>query len=204
VIKISDISCFPGHNSQNGTHCLGAFWPETIYSCDQVTWIIYSGGYLIVTILETNVFKPIFALHLLFWEDFIRKHFRIAPRPARFAPKPARFATRSAHFATIQTCSFRDETCSFRAEILRFTYFFPGGGVDGWWGRRKAAAQRKDLTIYISCWNKPISTTAPIDAKTHVWPIDGIAQWLTNQRSLLGHIQAKKKKLYCRQKFTSA
>jgi hypothetical protein len=30
-----------------------------------------------------------------------------------------------------------------------------------------------------------------IDAKTHVWPIDGIAQWLTNQRSLLGHIQAK-------------
>jgi hypothetical protein len=33
----------------------------------------------------------------------------------------------------------------------------------------------------------PISTTA----KTHVWPIDGIAQWLTNQRSLLGHIQAK-------------
>jgi hypothetical protein len=36
-----------------------------------------------------------------------------------------------------------------------------------------------------------ISTTAPIDAKTHVWPIDGIAQWLTNQRSLLGHIQAK-------------
>jgi hypothetical protein len=37
----------------------------------------------------------------------------------------------------------------------------------------------------------PISTTAPIDAKTPVWPIDGIAQWLTNQRSLLGHIQAK-------------
>jgi hypothetical protein len=37
----------------------------------------------------------------------------------------------------------------------------------------------------------PISTTAPIDAKSHVWPIDGIAQWLTNQRSLLGHIQAK-------------
>jgi hypothetical protein len=33
----------------------------------------------------------------------------------------------------------------------------------------------------------PISTTAPIDAKTHVWPIDGIAQWLTIQRSLLGH-----------------
>jgi hypothetical protein len=27
--------------------------------------------------------------------------------------------------------------------------------------------------------NTPISTTAPIDAKTHVWPIDGIAQWLT-------------------------
>jgi hypothetical protein len=39
--------------------------------------------------------------------------------------------------------------------------------------------------------NMPISTTAPIDAKTHVWPIDGIAQWLTNQRSPLGHIQAK-------------
>jgi hypothetical protein len=37
----------------------------------------------------------------------------------------------------------------------------------------------------------PISTTAPIDAKTHVWPMDGIAQWLTNQRSLLGYIQAK-------------
>jgi hypothetical protein len=37
----------------------------------------------------------------------------------------------------------------------------------------------------------PISTTAPIDAKTHVWPIYGIAQWFTNQRSLLGHIQAK-------------
>jgi hypothetical protein len=41
--------------------------------------------------------------------------------------------------------------------------------------------------------NMPISTTAPVDTKTqtHVWPIDGIAQWLTNQRSLLGHIQAK-------------
>jgi hypothetical protein len=37
----------------------------------------------------------------------------------------------------------------------------------------------------------PISTTAPREAKTHVWPIDGIAQWLTNQRSPLGHIQAK-------------
>jgi hypothetical protein len=35
--------------------------------------------------------------------------------------------------------------------------------------------------------NTPISTTAPTDAKTHVWPIYGIAQWLTNQRSLLGH-----------------
>jgi hypothetical protein len=30
---------------------------------------------------------------------------------------------------------------------------------------------------------KPISKT--------VWPTDGSAQWLTNQRSLLGHIQAK-------------
>jgi hypothetical protein len=39
--------------------------------------------------------------------------------------------------------------------------------------------------------NTPISTTASIDAKPHVWPIDGIAQWLTNQQSLLGHIQAK-------------
>jgi hypothetical protein len=39
--------------------------------------------------------------------------------------------------------------------------------------------------------NMPISTTAPIDDKTHVWPIDGIAQWLTNQRSPLCHIQAK-------------
>jgi hypothetical protein len=35
--------------------------------------------------------------------------------------------------------------------------------------------------------NTPISTTAPIDPKTHVWPIDGIAQWLTNQWSLLGY-----------------
>jgi hypothetical protein len=39
--------------------------------------------------------------------------------------------------------------------------------------------------------NMPISTTASWDAKTHVWPIDGIAQWLTNQRSILSHIQAK-------------
>jgi hypothetical protein len=37
----------------------------------------------------------------------------------------------------------------------------------------------------------PISKTAPIGAKTHVWPIDGSAQWLTNKRSLLSHIQAK-------------
>jgi hypothetical protein len=39
--------------------------------------------------------------------------------------------------------------------------------------------------------NTPIWMTAPIDAKTHVWQIDGIAQWLTNPQSLLGHIQAK-------------
>jgi hypothetical protein len=45
--------------------------------------------------------------------------------------------------------------------------------------------------------NTPISTTVPIDAKTHVWPIDGIAQWLTNQRSLLGHIQARKWDVIC-------
>jgi hypothetical protein len=39
----------------------------------------------------------------------------------------------------------------------------------------------------------PISKTAPIQAtcKTHVWPIDGSAQWLTNQRSLLGHIPVR-------------
>jgi hypothetical protein len=48
----------------------------------------------------------------------------------------------------------------------------------------------------ISTTAPPISTTAPIDAKTHVWPIDGIAQWLTNQRSLLGHIQAKTRDVF--------
>jgi hypothetical protein len=40
--------------------------------------------------------------------------------------------------------------------------------------------------------NMPISTTATIEAKTHVGPIDGIAQRLTNQRPLLGHIHAGK------------
>jgi hypothetical protein len=34
----------------------------------------------------------------------------------------------------------------------------------------------------------PITTAAPIDAKTNVGPINGIAQCLTNQQSLLGHI----------------
>jgi hypothetical protein len=37
----------------------------------------------------------------------------------------------------------------------------------------------------------PISKTASFQAKTHVWPIDGSAQGLTNQQSLLDHIQAK-------------
>jgi hypothetical protein len=37
----------------------------------------------------------------------------------------------------------------------------------------------------------PISKTASFDAKTHVWPTAGSAQGLTNQRSQLGHIQAK-------------
>jgi hypothetical protein len=47
------------------------------------------------------------------------------------------------------------------------------------------------ISSHFNVLNMPISTTAPIDAKTHVWPIDSIAQWLTNQRSLLGQIQAK-------------
>jgi hypothetical protein len=34
-----------------------------------------------------------------------------------------------------------------------------------------------------SAWNTPISTTAPIDARTHVWPIDGIAHdWPISDR----------------------
>jgi hypothetical protein len=37
----------------------------------------------------------------------------------------------------------------------------------------------------------PISKTASFYAKPYVWPIDGRAQGLTNQRSPLGHIQAK-------------
>jgi hypothetical protein len=47
------------------------------------------------------------------------------------------------------------------------------------------------ISSHFNVLNTPISTTAPIDAKTHAWPIDGSAQWLTNQRSQLGHIQAK-------------
>jgi hypothetical protein len=57
--------CAPGHDSPNGTtffiivvpvydkqktalrDCLSE--PETIYSCDQVTWIIHSGSFLIIT-----------------------------------------------------------------------------------------------------------------------------------------------------------
>jgi hypothetical protein len=34
----------------------------------------------------------------------------------------------------------------------------------------------------------PISKTASFEAQTHVWPIDGSAQVLTNQQSPLGHI----------------
>jgi hypothetical protein len=31
--------------------------------------------------------------------------------------------------------------------------------------------------------NMPISTTAPIDAKTHVWPIDGIRHVIIHSRT---------------------
>jgi hypothetical protein len=54
-----------------------------------------------------------------------------------------------------------------------------------------------EVVACISCLfnvlNKsPISKTASLDAKTHVWPIDGSAQGLTNQRSLLGHRSRQK------------
>jgi hypothetical protein len=64
--------------------------------------------------------------------------------------------------------------------ILSFTLFYIGSGL-----------HKPYVSSRFHVFNTPISTTAPIDAKTHVWPIDDIAQWLTNQRSLLGNIQAK-------------
>jgi hypothetical protein len=41
-----------------------------------------------------------------------------------------------------------------------------------------------------------ISKTASFEVKTHVLPIDGSAQGLTNQRSLVGHIQAKARDVF--------
>jgi hypothetical protein len=56
--------CVPGHDSPNGT----TFWTivvydkqktalvddpsDLIYSCDQVTWIIHEGGFLIITNID--------------------------------------------------------------------------------------------------------------------------------------------------------
>jgi hypothetical protein len=39
--------------------------------------------------------------------------------------------------------------------------------------------------------NMPISTTAPIDAKTHVWPIDGIAQLIDQSAIAIGPYPGK-------------
>jgi hypothetical protein len=53
------------------------------------------------------------------------------------------------------------------------------------------------ISSRFSVLNTPISTTAPIDTKTHVWPINGgIAQWLTNQRSLWA-ISRQKHDTFC-------
>jgi hypothetical protein len=59
------------------------------------------------------------------------------------------------------------------------------------WGIVSLRQTLDSISSRFNVLNTPISATAPIDAKTHVWPVDGIAQCLTNQRSLLGHIQAK-------------
>jgi hypothetical protein len=54
-----------------------------------------------------------------------------------------------------------------------------------------SGCQLHSISSPFNVLNTPISTTTPIDAKTHVWPIYGIAHWLTNQWLLLGHIQAE-------------
>jgi hypothetical protein len=47
--------------------------PETIYSCDQVTWIIHSGGFLIVIVHNAMSMKPTGICEYYFQVSFFAK-----------------------------------------------------------------------------------------------------------------------------------